>query len=208
MAGEHPTELTLHAYVEGELEGAERASVEAHLTACESCAADVALVRQGREAMRAAPPLELPAETRERILGALPVRQEARPVTGRRWLAIAAPVAAALALAGGIATVVVVAPSGNDEGGGGGQGAAVADEAAGDTAGKESAGGGAERATTGALELFKSVEGNPRELARELRQRGFDARVENGTVVVRTAKVAKLERLLGDYPRDAVRVEP
>jgi hypothetical protein len=206
MAGEHPSELTLHAYVEGELEGNERGSVEAHLTTCESCAADVALVRQGREAVRAAPLLELPAETRERVMGALPVRHEVRSAS-RRWLAIAAPIAAALALAGGIATVVVVGSSGDDEGGG--QGAALADEAGGDTAGKESAGGGGEeRATTGALELFKRAEGNPRELAHELRQRGFDARVENGTVVVRTTKIAKLERLLGDYPRDAVRIEP
>jgi Putative zinc-finger len=206
MAGEHPSEPTLLSFVEGELDGDERASVEAHLAACASCAADVALAREGREVVRAAPLLELPAEARERMLATLPARREARPRTRRRWLAVAAPIAAALALAGGIATLVVVAPSGD---GGDQQGAAVADEAGGETAGTESAGGGGEeRATTGASELFKSAEGNPRELASKLRRRGFDARVENGTVVVRTNKVAKLERLLGDYPRDAVRIEP
>jgi Putative zinc-finger len=203
MAGEHPSELTLHAYVEGDLEGDERASVEVHLTACESCAADVALVRQGREAMRAAPLLELPVETRERMLAALPPQRAEWRTTGRRWLAVAAPIAAALALVGGITTLVIVPGGGDDSSGGGGEAAATAEDKAG--GGTELERGGADTAPSAPLR--RTVD-TPRELAKELRRRGYDAHVENGTVVVRTAKVAKLERLLGDYPRGAVRIEP
>jgi putative zinc finger protein len=206
MAGEHPSEPTLLAFVEGELEGNEHASVETHLTACASCAADVALVRQGQEAMRAAPLLELPPETRDRILETLPVRHAIR-ATGRRWLAVAAPIAATLAVAGVIATVIVVDPSGDNGSDGGGGDAAAVDEAAGETAGKESAGGATEGgATTGPTSALKLAVDTPHELATELRRRGFDAHVENGTVVVRTQRKAALKRLLADYPRDAVRV--
>jgi hypothetical protein len=206
MAGEHPSELTLLAYVEGELEGDEHASIEAHLTACASCAADVALARQGREAVRAAPHLELPAETRERMLAALPPQRAEWRATGRRWLAVGAPVAAGLALVGGITTLAVVDGGGGD--GGGGDAAQAVDESAeGGAVATEDAGadtrGGIPAPSSSAL---KSVAAEPRELARELRRQGFEARVEGRTVVVRTGRVAELQRLLGDYPTGAVRV--
>jgi anti-sigma factor RsiW len=206
MAGEHPSELTLLAYVEGELEGDERASVEAHLTVCESCAADVALARQGREAVRATPLLELPGETRERMLAALPPQRAEWRASGRRWLAVAAPVAAGLALVGGIATLAVVDGGGGD-GAGGDAAQAVEESAEGGGAATEDAGadtgGGIPAPSSSAL---KSVAAEPRELARELRRQGFEARVERRTVVVRTSKVDELERLLEDYPTGAVRV--
>jgi Putative zinc-finger len=204
MAGEHPSELTLLAYVEGELGGDERASVEAHLTACKSCAADVALARQGREAARAAPLLELPAAKRERMLAALPPQRAEWRAAGRRWLAMAAPIAAGLALVGGISTLAVVGGGGGDQGGGEAAGT-VEDSAggAGEALEEADTGGAAPSLTT----PLRSVAVEPRELARELRRRGFETRVENGTVVVRTTKVAELERLLDEYARGAVRVE-
>lgn len=197
MAEEHPSELTLLAYVEDELGAEERAGVASHLAACETCAADVAAVQHGREVVRAAPLLELPSGVRERIFAGLP-EGDAPRISARRWLAVAAPVAAALALVGGVATLAITTGDG-DQNGAGGEAAGV-EESAGDTAAAE---GGA---TTGPGPATDRAVPDARELARDLRQKGFDARVDRGTVVVRTSKKAALERLLADYPRDAVRV--
>ena len=138
MAGEHPSEPTLLAYVEDELDAAARETVEAHLAECAACAADVALARAGRDAARAAPLLEAPAGLADRVAAETRPRASQRPATARRWLGIVAPVAAALAIAGGIATLAVYTPGGGDDSEAG-EGAAIAEESAGDTGGGQEA---------------------------------------------------------------------
>jgi Putative zinc-finger len=214
MAGEHPSEPTLLAYVEDELDGAARETVEAHLAECEACAADVAFVRTGRETARQAPLLEAPAGLGDRVGSEITPPMSARPATARRWLGIVAPVAAALAIAGGIATLAVYTPGGGGDDSAG-EGAAIAEESAGDTGGGEEAPGnlGVTGAETAPAEAEKdqaftlSVAADPEELARELRRAGFDARAEGRTVVVATARLADLRSVLRNYPRGGVRVE-
>ncbi|HEX2506462.1 MAG TPA: anti-sigma factor [Gaiellaceae bacterium] len=197
MAGEHPSDSTLFAYVEGELDGAERATVEAHLAACEPCAEDVRLARRGREGARATSLLEAPPGLAARF------REHAEPSrgSGRRRLAVVAPLAAALAIAGGVATVAVLGGGGDEEGAGGG---AVAEEGGALTGGAEDSGAGGE-ALSG-VPTVRRVAADPGELAAELRAVGFMAQVEGSTVVVATRERAKLRRALADYPRGAVRV--
>jgi anti-sigma factor RsiW len=204
MAGEHPSDSTLLAYVEDELEGTAREAVEEHLARCETCAADVRFAAAGRDAARVAPLLEAPAG-----LG-IRVRDEIAPA-GQRWLGVVAPVAAALAVAGGIATVAVVGTGD----GGGNEDAVVAEESGGVLTGDDAVGGGSEapaggEATTGKQALdgerLKAVAGKPRDLARELRAQGFDARVEGGAVVVRTDQAARLRRALANRDGGDVRV--
>jgi hypothetical protein len=50
----------LNAYLDGELERARRAQVEAHVQACAACAQDLAQLAQTRTALRAVPPLRAP----------------------------------------------------------------------------------------------------------------------------------------------------
>ncbi len=210
MAGEHPSEPTLLAYVEDELGADERSEVDRHVAGCATCAADVAAARTGRDVLRAAHVLAVPAGARGRLLADRPQRVAAARGE-RRWLALAAPVAAALALAGGIATVAVWSPGGgeSDDAGEG----AVAEESAADDAGGDTgaAEGGAEPEPqeSVAKDTVLRVAAEPEELAAELRLEGFDARVEGSAVVVTTDRRTALRRALRDYPRGsvAVRVE-
>lgn len=212
MAGEHPTDLTLLAYVEDELDAAERVTVEAHLGGCEACAVDVRLARAGREAAREASLLEAPAGLSGRVVDEITPRPRQRVATGRRWLGIVAPVAAALAIAGGIATLAVYTPGGGGDDSGAGEGAAVAEESADDAGGGEVApatGETAPRQESSGVVPFSRVAADPQELVQELRNKGFRARFEGASVVVRTKRLSALSTALRDYPRGslAVRVE-
>jgi hypothetical protein len=204
MAGEHPSESTLLAYVEDELDEAARADVGTHLAGCEACAADVRFARAGGDAAREAPLLEAPATLAARVREEVAPRPHPRRAAGRRWLGVVAPVAAALAIAGGIATIAVMGSGGGDDEGAG-EGAAVAEESAGDTGGATGGEAVPKDASPGAT-LYR-VAGDPEELARELRRAGFAARVEGSAVIVTTDRAAKLRRALADYPRGAVRVQ-
>jgi Putative zinc-finger len=95
---EHPHEL-LAEYLDGELPPARRSEVEAHLASCPTCADEVALAREAREALGALP--EVPAPTGL----ALDLRRRARrPPRAGRWIAAAA---AAAVLVGAGAVVVL-----------------------------------------------------------------------------------------------------
>jgi anti-sigma factor RsiW len=213
MAGEHPTDLTLLAYVEEELDTAARETVEAHLAECEACAADVRLARTGRDAARGAPLLEAPADLSGRVVGEITPPPRQRAATGRRWLGIVAPVAAALAIAGGIATLAVYTPGGGGDDSGADEGAAVAEEATRDAGGGELAPAPGETAPreeplSGPVP-FSRVAADPQELVQELRNKGFEARFAGAGVIVRTKRLHALRTALRDYPRGslAVRVE-
>lgn len=204
MDGAHPGDDVLLAYVEDELDADERATVEAHLAGCEACAADVAGARAGREALRAAPLLELPATPRDRALAELSPRPAPGRSGTRRVLAVALPIAAALALIGGIVTVAEIGGNGSNGGG--------ASEAGGGEASQESARDkGA--STTGALQpsirdkqALEAVAGSPASVAKELREQGFDARLYKQGVLVRTNRVAALRRVLEAKERGDVKV--
>lgn len=208
MAGEHPSEPTLLAYVEDELEADERSEVERHLAACPACAGDVAAVRAGREALRAAAELDLPAGAQTRLDGVLaPPSQPAVARSGRRWLTLVAPVAAALALAGGIATVAVLDPGGGDD-----ESGAMAENAGEEGVAADTGGAATQESApqedTSAKDtlLLDRVAADPEQLARELRSLGFRARVEGSTVVVFSSRTAAVRNALRAYASGSVRV--
>jgi hypothetical protein len=197
MAGTHPDELALLAYAEGdEVDPA----VGEHVQACSACGKRLELLAAGRDALRAAPLLELPPQRRHRILAELPRRRErrtARPLA--RVLAVAAPVAALAAVA--LVFVVVGNRAGGDDEGieAGAERAQTADEAA-----EAEEGGGAEEPL--ARTAVREVRGPAREVARLLREEGVDARVVDGSVEVRGATVAEVERVLAGRPSGPVPV--
>jgi len=166
MSENHPGELELLAYAEGELDPGD--ATAAHVAGCAECAERVRLLEHARTALRAAPLLELPAERRERLLGSLPEQERRARVPLRALAAVAALVviAAALALAfhghggGGPASGSSSGGSGAASSAGGEKAAAPTDLTAGPT---------------------------PGSVAQALRSRGFDARAHDGRVVVQGA---------------------
>jgi len=111
MTDQHPEEL-LAAYVDGELDDAERRAVEAHLAACARCREDVELARASVARLRALPELEAPAGAASRALaeasgGGRAAAAAARPPRWARWI----PAAAAAVLVAVVA-VVALKPSG------------------------------------------------------------------------------------------------
>jgi hypothetical protein len=206
MAGMHPEELELLAYLEGELDDPRRGQVASHLETCDRCAQEVRAVEAGRAALRSTPMLELPQERVEALLTRLPSRAAAPPSLIRRALPVAAALAAVAALAGG-AFVLGTSGSGDDEGAGG----AAQDELS-------NAGGGAEGAATtngastdkrqGGPSSSKTalVAGSPASVARRLRRDGFEARAVNGRVIVRGATAAEVRKALEAFDPGPVRV--
>jgi predicted anti-sigma-YlaC factor YlaD len=92
----HPEDL-LADYVSGSLSAPELATVEAHLSTCSRCTADLALARAARASLRALPEVPAPTGVASRAIEA------ARETDGRgrapyRWLGVAAA-AAVVALA-------------------------------------------------------------------------------------------------------------
>jgi hypothetical protein len=206
MAGMHPEELELLAYLEGELDDPRRTQVASHLEACDRCVQALHSVEAGRVALRSAPMFELPSERLEAMLTRLPSRAAAPPGLIRRALPVAAALAAVAALAGG-AFVLGTSGSGDDEGAGG----AAQDELS-------NAGGGAEGAATtngastdkrqGGPSSSKTalVAGSPASVARRLRRDGFEARAVNGRVIVRGATAAEVRKALEAFDPGPVRV--
>lgn len=112
MAGAHPNEVELFEYVEGDLTAPEAATVRSHVEACAACAATIAELELARDALRASPLLELPAERLGELVSALPERErERRRLLGRfsprQLAAMLVPVAAAA-----VAAIVVITTTG------------------------------------------------------------------------------------------------
>ena len=204
MAGMHPEELELLAYLEGELDDPRRGQVASHLETCGLCAQELRAVEAGRAVLRSAPMLELPQERLEAVLTRLPSRATT-PGLMRRMLPVAAALAAVAALAGG-AFVLGTSGGGDDESASG----VAQDEAS-------NAGGGGEGAATTKGEstvesqdapsyLRTAVAGSPASVARRLRRDGFDARAVNGRVIVRGATKADVRKALEQFDPGPVRV--
>ena len=175
MAGMHPEELELLAYLEGELDDPRHAEVASHLEACDRCAQELRSVESGRAALRSAPMLELPSGRLEAMLTRCRPRCETAGLI-RQVLPVAAALAAVAALAGG-AFVLGTIDGGDDE--------SASAPAQGEAS--DAGGGGEAVATTGGATTDKrqsgsvplkavSVAGSPATVARRLRSDGFDAR--------------------------------
>ena len=206
MDGAHPDELELLEFVEEELVEPRKAAVAEHVAACSRCAESVRQLETARYALRSAPLLELPGETREAALAALPERSVRRGWSWRPRLAVPA-IAATAAVAAVVAGVVLTGGFDREEGR---QSAEVATLEAGQDAG--AAAGQEESATTDMsralsdIEAAASVEGPPREVARLLRRQGFDARVVDSTVLVQDAEAEEVRRALVGRPAGPVPV--
>lgn len=187
MPGRHPYEDDLLAYVEDELADAERDAIRRHLETCPACAAQVADVEAGRALLQAAPTLELAPQRRAEILAGLhtppPRRSSWRLVLVTAAALLAAVALAFAALDGRFGT------GGEDQAG---TGAAL------DSGGQQEESGGTAAPETAPL---ARVAGTPASVTRKLRGRGFDAQVENGTVVVQATaeERADLERLVAGF---------
>ena len=205
MDGAHPDDLELLELVEEEMAEPRKAAVAEHVAACSRCASAVRQLETARYALRSAPLLELPDETREAALAALPERSVRRGWSWRPRLVVPA-LAATAAVAAIVAGVVLSGDFDRDEGS---QAAEVATLQAGQDAGaaapEESA---TETDMSRALldNEAASVEGPPREVARMLRRQGFDARVVDSTVLVQDAEAEEVRRALVGRPAGPVPV--
>lgn len=202
----HPTEYDLLAYVEGDPSDP---TVSEHVSTCTECAETVRRLEVARDALRAAPLLELPEERRKAIVAALPARRE-RWAPFRERLGPAAAAAAALLLVAGIVALATLAGGG---GGGGEEGAGVG-AGGGGARQAETAAGGATTSpqTTQAATLEKDygapvrrVRGSAEDVVRLLRQHGIPAVQRDGSVVA-VGDAADVRLALRDRSPGAVAV--
>lgn len=212
MAEKHPDEITLLSFVEQELGEDARRDVGEHLVACRTCADQVRRLEAGRDVLQAAPLLELPEGRREEIIAALPERRDPwrlfRPA--RRILVIAAPVAAAAALAG----VFVLAGSPFPEGGGDDESAAESADAGGQGAAAEDMSTRAAQAQTPQTldkappnaTFVRFAQGPPAAVVRALGEDGIEAEVDPDGNVVADARPVDVEAALADRPEGDVPV--
>jgi hypothetical protein len=212
MAEKHPDEITLLSFVEQELGEDARRDVGEHLVACRACAEQVRRLEAGGDVLQAAPLLELPEGRREEIIAALPERRDPwrmfRPA--KRILVIAAPVAAAAALAG----VFVVAGSPFPEGGGDNESAAESADAGGQGAAAEDMSTRAAQAQTPQTldkappnaTFVRFAQGPPAAVVRALGEDGIEAEVDPDGNVVADARPVDVDAALADRPEGDVPV--
>ena len=205
MDGAHPNELDLLAYVEEDLPDARKAAVAEHVAVCQTCADSVRQLETARQALRSAPPLEMPAGSRAAVLAGLPARAPKRRL---RWRpALVAPALAAAALLAVVTGVVLSV----DWSGRGQEEAAEFEARPAEQATTEAdagaAAGGDEDERALSAGAVRSVQGPPSEVALFLRRQGFEARVVGSTVRVRDADPDAVMRALAGRPDGPVRIE-
>ena len=204
MAEKHPDELELLSFVEEELDGEARREIGEHLVACRSCADQVRRLEVGRDALRAAPLLELPGDRREEIMASLPERRDPwrlfRPV--QRAIVIAAPVAAAAALVG------VFVLGGTQLGGGGGDDEDSAEAGqAGETMLEEATDAAQEASPeANAAALVRMVQGPAAEVVRRLEEEGIPAEVDPQGNVAAEGRIGEVRAALAGRPDGNVAV--
>jgi anti-sigma factor RsiW len=196
MAEKHPDELVLLSYVEEELDDPARRDVAEHLVACRTCADQVRRLEAGRDALQAAPLLELADARRAEILSALPDRPDPwrlfRPV--KRALVVAAPVAAAAAVFAALIVGGLQLDGGGDDSGdaaGGEEGAADTRALQADTSATEAT----PQADKGSLVV--RVRGPAPEVVRILENEGISAEAESAKVVIAEALAVEVLTALG-----------
>jgi hypothetical protein len=213
MAEKHPDEIALLSYVEEEIAADERREVVEHLVSCASCSAHVRRLEAGRDALRAAPLLELPEGRRQELLSALPEQPDRwrlfRPV--RRALVVAAPVVGTAALVGVFVLAGTQLRGGGDDADSEGAGAGgEAAETMTDSQ-QEAAPESAEDADQRTSLLFKDavlvrrVQGPPAEILDLLRREGITAEIVEGAVIARAAR-ADVRAVLAGRPTGDVDV--
>jgi Putative zinc-finger len=216
MAERHADEVTLLAYVDGELRNDELDAVERHLETCPTCATEARRLESGRDALRGAPLLELSEERRRAIVASVSARKEARSFFAPlRRLGPALPAAAVLLLVAAFVALATQLPSDGDGESGGEAGMAVEEAAEDGTGGGESAaapeageeeGDGLEESRALASgEPVARVEGPAGEVVRLLRENGHAAFVRDGDVLV-VGDEREVRNELADRPRGPVRV--
>jgi anti-sigma factor RsiW len=193
MAEKHPDELQLLSFVEEELDGSARHEVAEHLVACRACTDQIRRLEAARDALRAAPLLELPDGRRGEIVAALPERRDPwrRVRPARRFLTVAAPVVAAA----GVVAVLVLAGTqlrgGDDE--------EAADQAASEVA-TDATGGAAEDAAPQSAvpgaRFVRFTEGPAEDVVRTLAAAGISAEVDSTGAVVADARAGEVRRAL------------
>jgi len=217
MAGTHPEDVELLAYVDEELASARADEIAAHMRTCATCASQVRDLAAARDALHASPLLHLPAERRGRIMVGLPAPDRPGRARPRRLLALVTVllvVAAVLAVVaaqengptvGGEAERAAeqaptqTAETGRDETGEAGRGETGGSGRADDRASPEAA-------LSGAPPVAR-VAGAPTRVAEFLRGQGYDARAVGRSVEVRTRRRAAIRRLLtGRFARGDVAV--
>jgi anti-sigma factor RsiW len=206
MDGAHPDERELLELVEEELPEPRKAAVAEHVAACSRCAESIRQLETARYALRSAPLIELPEETRKAALAALPERSVRRGWSWRPRLVV--PALAAAAVAAVVAGVVLTGDFDREQASEAGGAAEALTEGAGQDADGAAA---PEAATTDMralsdIEPAASVEGPPQDVARLLRSQGFDARVVDSTVLVRDAEAEEVRRALVGRPAGPVPV--
>ena len=189
MAQSHPGDTELLAYAEDELDSPRRGEVAGHVRTCAACAGQVRELVAAREALRASPVLRLPTERRARVLAQLPPPGRA-PRPRRRLLALVGALLAVAALLAIVATQENGPPVG-------GQAEESAERAGPQAGGAERSGDAdAPEAAAGQAAPLAQVEAPPSRVADFLRERGYEARVVDGAVEVRTRRPAAVRRLL------------
>jgi anti-sigma factor RsiW len=201
VTGTHPNDIELFDYVEGDVTDDRKAELKVHLASCTECAEHVARVTAGRDALRTAQFLELPPRRREAIFLNLPEQRRAAgrspAMSPKRLLAVLTPIAAV-----GAVVAALVTTTGNQGGVGG--------EAAGTGGGGQAALGTQTKESTQMDQSAKAptllVSGSAGQVAAELRQKGFDARLVGQRVEVRNATRAQVERALANRRAGRVRI--
>jgi hypothetical protein len=208
MTEKHPDQLELLAYVEEELDSGPHRELAEHLAACPSCAEQVRRLEAGRDALVAAPLLDLPEDRRDEILASLPERPDRwklfRPV--KRALVVAAPVAGAAALIGVFVLAGTQLGGGGDDDSGSGEAAQVADEAGQATEQRPEAESAPLRDELAGATLVRSAQGPPAAIVRVLEREGIPAEVDSEGRVIAEARAGEVRAALAGRPPGDVSV--
>jgi anti-sigma factor RsiW len=202
MTEKHPDQLELLAYVEEELDPGLRRRLGEHLAFCPSCTEQVRRLESGREALRAAPHLELSEDRKQTIMSSLPERPDPwgflRPV--KRALVVAAPVAAAAALVGVFVLAGTQLGSNGDEDSGDAAGVA-ADEGAAQTTQEGSAAESAPlRDDVAGARFVRTAQGPAAGVVRALEREGIQAEVDSEGRVIAEARAGEVTAALAGRP--------